>query len=66
MGAIGQKENGGEDMDIILKAKDKPVVDEMTEFLKTLTKEEQEQMRLIIKGVQLGLKLKSNDEKESA
>lgn len=53
-------------MDIVVKAKDKPVVDEMTEFLKTLTKEEQEQMRLIIKGVQLGLKLKSNDEKESA
>lgn len=53
-------------MDIILKSKDKPVVDEMTEFLKTLTKEEQEQMRLIIKGIQWGLQLKSNDEKESA
>lgn len=47
-------------MDAILKMKDKPVVDEMTEFLKTLTIEEQEQLNILIKGIELGISLRTD------
>lgn len=53
-------------MDIIIKAKDKPVVDEMAEFLKTLTEEEQQQISLLIKGIKLGIALKVEDKPKSA
>lgn len=42
-------------MELILNTKDKPVVDEMKEFLKTLTIEEQRQVSILLKGMKLGI-----------
>lgn len=53
-------------MDVIINAEDKPVVDEMAEFLKTLTEEEQRQISLLIKGIRLGISLKSKDNEEKS
>lgn len=44
-------------METILNKKDKPVVDEMVEFLKTLSEEEQHEVNSIMKGIAIGVKL---------
>ena len=48
-------------MDTILNTKDKPVVDEMKEFLKNLTIEERKQISILIKGIELGVALKTQE-----
>lgn len=52
--------------EVILKIEDKPVVEEMTEFLKTLNEEQQRQVGFMIRGLKMGLGLKENDEPKSA
>lgn len=43
-------------METILNKKDKPTIDQMIEFLKTLSEEEQKEMNIMLKGYELGIK----------
>ena len=52
--------------EIILKIEDKPVVEEMTEFLKTLNEEQQKQVGFMIRGLKMGIGLKEDNEPKSA
>lgn len=52
--------------EIILKVEDKPVVEEMVEFLKALNEEQQRQVGFMIRGLKMGLGLKEDDEPKSA
>jgi hypothetical protein len=44
-------------METILNKKDKPAVDEMIDFLKTLSEEQQHEVNSIMKGIAIGVKL---------
>lgn len=43
-------------MEVNLKRKDEPIVDEMIDFLKGLSEEEQREVGTIIQGVVIGIK----------
>ena len=49
----------------ILKIEDKPIVEEMVEFLKTLNEEQQKQVGFMIRGLKMGLGLKEEKPKSA-
>lgn len=52
--------------EVILKVEDKPVVDEMVEFIKTLNEEQQRQVGFMIRGLKMGLGLKEESKPKTA
>lgn len=43
-------------MKILLSKKEKPSIDQMIEFLRTLSEEEQKEINIMLKGYELGIK----------
>lgn len=43
-------------MKILLSKEEKPVIEEIIDFLKTLSEEEQKEMNILIRGYELGIK----------
>jgi len=48
-------------METILKTTDKPVLDEISKFLKTLSVEEQKEINIFIQGIQFAKKISNRE-----